>query len=237
MALVIIAIAVLVLLYWAFLSPSSQVFGQMTYRVRTSERLVALTFDDGPNEPYTSHLLDVLERQKIKATFFVVGRNVRRHPEVIRRAAKAGHTIGNHSLSHRFANYFVSPSFETEIAGGQAAIAEVIGQQPKLFRSPWLFRSPSLLGSVKRAGLVPISGVFGHSLEIFQPSATAMARTAYRKTKPGSIIILHDGYDAKGGRRNRTVQATELLIESLKIDGYRFVTVDELLKIKPYQTD
>ncbi len=229
-------IIVLGFLYWACLSPTSRLFGKLPYRVVTTEKVVALTFDDGPNEPYTGQLLDILDRENVKATFFVVGRNVQRHPAVVKRAAAAGHTIGNHSLSHRFSDYFRSPTFAAEIAGGQAAITTAIGRAPRLFRSPWLFRQPLLLTTVRHSKLVPVSGAFGHSLEVFQPSAEAIVRATLRHVRPGAIIILHDGYDAKGGRRDQTVRATELLIKRLKADGYGFVAVDRLLGIEPYQS-
>lgn len=206
----------------------------MTGRAETDEKLVALTFDDGPNEPYTSRLLDLLDREKVTVTFFTVGKSVRAHPAVVKRAAAAGHTIGNHSLSHRFSKYLTSPGFKTEITETQTIITETIGQTPHLFRPPWLFRQPLMLATVKKLGLVPISGTFIHPFEVFQPSAEAMAKSAVRRTRPGSILIFHDGYNGKTSKRDQTIEAVELIIKRLKRDGYRFLTVDELLGIKPY---
>ena len=154
---------------------------------------------------------------------------------MIKRAAREGHSIGNHSLSHRFRNYFVEASFAAEITANQKLITDAIGRTPALFRPPWLFRTPWLLNSLKRFGLQPVSGTFVNNREIFQPSAQAIASSAYRRTKPGTILIFHDGYNAKGAPRGATIQAVEILIKRLRAEGYDFATVDQLLKVPAYQ--
>lgn len=231
---VLAVIALIALAYWLFLSPTSQIFGAFPYQAQTNKKLVALTFDDGPNEPYTGDLLDLLKREQVPATFFVVGANIKKHPEVIKRAAREGHTIGNHSFSHQFRNYFKNPDFAAETTSNQAVIAQTIGQTPALFRSPWLFRTPMLLGALQRQGLKPVSGTFVSNWEIFQPSSEKIATTAYQRTKPGTILIFHDGYNAKGAARGQTIGAVEILIKKLKADGYQFVTADKLLDVAAY---
>lgn len=226
---------ILASIYWLCLSPTSQIFGRFPFRAKTAQKLVALSFDDGPNQPFTGHLLDLLEEQRVPATFFVVGGNLERYPDVVKRAAKAGHVIANHSQSHLFRRYLTSLDFGPEIDRGQATIIKTIGQTPALFRPPWLFRTPMLLRRLKRSGLQPVSGTFVNNWEIFQPTAAKIAATARRRTKPGTILIFHDGYNAKGGRRDQTVQAVGLLIEQLRTDGYEFTTVDRLLKVSAYQ--
>ncbi|HSX44633.1 MAG TPA: polysaccharide deacetylase family protein [Candidatus Saccharimonadales bacterium] len=216
------------------MSPFSQVFGSFPYQVKTKQKVVALTFDDGPNEPYTSALLDILDRQKVKATFFMVGKCVERYPEIVKRVAQTGHTIGNHGWSHQFGRYFIEPSYRHQIDKTQVLINKTIGQTPALFRPPWLWRQPMLMTTVKQKGLQIVSGRFGHELEVFQPSAKIMAKRTLKKVRPGAIIIFHDGFDARGGNRHQTVEAVRLIIEELKRQGYQFVTVDQLLVIKAY---
>lgn len=224
----------LVGVYWTHASPYSQLFGTFRYQARTSEKVIALTFDDGPNEPFTSQLLDVLKSEKVVATFFVVGKAVENYPEVTKRIAREGHTVGNHSYSHKFISYLAHPFFEQELLHTQAALADAIGKKPALFRPPWLYRQPALLHTVRSQGLTPISGVFCHPLEVAQINARAIAKTAIRRAAPGRILIFHDGKDGQQGNRTQTVEAVRLSIQALKKQNYRFVTVDQLLGLKPY---
>jgi peptidoglycan/xylan/chitin deacetylase (PgdA/CDA1 family) len=220
--------------YWLLMSPYSQVFGAYPYRGRTAERVVALTFDDGPNEPYTSQILDYLAEQRLRATFFQVGRCVERHPETARRIAAAGHTVGNHSLTHRFGTYLRPRRFEREVAQTQRILHRTIGRTPALARSPWLWRQPGVLRMFRRHGLHAVAGEFCHAGEVFQPSGKRIARRAVAKTRPGTILIFHDGFDGRGGDRSQTVLAVRSTVEALQAEGYRFVTVDELLRLPAY---
>jgi peptidoglycan-N-acetylglucosamine deacetylase len=228
-------VAVLGAAYWLLMSPFAPSSRDYPYHGPAAERVVALTFDDGPNEPYTSQILDILAARGIRATFFQVGRCVERHPEVARRAFDAGHVLGNHSLSHRFGTYLRPRAYEREVARTQRILTRVTGRTSALARTPWLWRQPALLRMLRRRGLQPIAGEFCHPLEVFQPSGVRMARRAIARTRPGSIIIFHDGFDGRGGNRAETVVAVRETIEGLLARGYRFVTVDELLGVPAYQ--
>ena len=225
----------LALLYYLFMSSSSQVFGRYYWKKNTQDKVVALTFDDGPNEPFTSEIANILIDNKVKATFFQVGTCVNKYPEVTKRLYGDGHVIGNHSVHHRFSDHLLHPIYIKEIVDNQKIISRVIGVKPALFRSPWLFRQPLLLGSVKRNGLYPISGTFCHPFEVFQPSGTSIAKRTLSKVRPGSIIIFHDGFDARGGNRAETVLAVKLTVQSLIKSGYKFVLINELLSLPAYQ--
>jgi peptidoglycan/xylan/chitin deacetylase (PgdA/CDA1 family) len=221
--------------YWLLMSPFAPSSRNYPTRGPAAERVVALTFDDGPNEPYTSQILDILAARGIRATFFQVGRCVERHPEVARRAFDAGHVLGNHSLSHRFGTYLRPRAYEREVARTQRILTRVTGRTSALARTPWLWRQPALLQMLRRNDLHPVAGEFCHALEVFQPSGVRMARRAIAKTRPGSILIFHDGFDGRGGNRAETVIAVRETIEGLLARGYRFVTVDELLGVPAYQ--
>jgi len=222
------------LTYWVFMAPSAQVFGRYPYRAGRADRVVALTFDDGPNEPYTSEIADFLDQQGIRATFFQVGACVRRHPETTRRLLAAGHVVGNHSMTHRFTTYLKPGAFRREIDENQRLLRHHLGRTPTLTRTPWLWRQPVLLRMLRRLRLQPVSGVFCHPLEVFQRDGAAIARWAVARTKPGTMLIFHDGFDGRGGRRTETVKAVRLTVEALRAQGYRFVTVDELLGVPAY---
>lgn len=229
--------SVLVTAYWLLMSPFSQLFGAYPFRIKTQEKVIALTFDDGPNEPYTSQIVEYLNSKHIKATFFQVGVCVERYPEVSKKIVSSGHVIGNHSLSHAFHNYFLSASLKNEITANQAILQKYTGKEPALFRSPWLWRQPWLLKTLRDYSLQPVSGVFCHAFEVFQPSAERIARRALSKAKPGAIIIFHDGVEGRGGDRQQTVEATKITVDELIRRGYTFLTVDQLLNVPAYKSD
>ena len=216
------------------MSPYSQALGLFPYRGPAGRRVVALTFDDGPNEPYTSQLADYLDREGIPATFFQVGRAVQRYPEVTRRLASAGHVIGLHGHTHDFTRYLRRNTLAEDLEQGMAVFAQ-LGIRPALYRPPWLLRIPALHGLLGDHGLQVVSGEFCHPLEVAQPSPERIARHALRATRPGSILIFHDGRDGKGGDRAATVKAVKVVVDRLRDQSYSFVTVDRLLGLPAYQ--
>ena len=221
--------------YWTVMSPYSQLLGPFPYRHRTSEPVVALTFDDGPNDPYTSQIADLLHASGVLATFFMVGACVERHPETARRLVRDGHVLGSHGYSHRIRRCAGRAVLRDEVRRADDVFARHLGLRPALFRPPWLLRTPGLFELAGEESLQLVSGEFAHVLEVLQPSPTRIARRAVAKARPGSIIIFHDGFDSKGGDRASTVAATELVVDELSARGYRFTTVDRLLGVGPYR--
>ena len=220
--------------YLTAFRPRSQVFGSFPYGAKTEERVVALSFDDGPNEPYTSRLLDTLDKYDVKATFFQVGRCAQRFPSCTRRVVQSGHVLGNHSYSHSFTRYLKQPRQEIEIIRSQEVFYSITGLTPALYRPPWLCHWPWVLSTLRHNGLQVVSGTFAHPLEIFQPAADTLADSAARLTRPGTILIFHDGLEARGGPRDQSVAAIGPLIDRLADRGYRFTTVDQLLGVRAY---
>ena len=228
--------------YNAGFGQRSQLFGEFPYRSapgrdEPAPRRIALTFDDGPNEPYTSRLLDLLDRHRAKATFFQVGRCAERFPSATRRVVESGHLLGNHSFHHEFFRYLREPDQRSEIARAQRSLTEIAGVVPALYRPPWLCHWPWVLRSIRAESMRPVSGLFGHPLEVFQPSGAVMARSAERLAGPGAVLIFHDGFDSRGGRRDQTVDAVSRLLPRLSGQGYEFVTVAELLGVDGYQSE
>jgi peptidoglycan-N-acetylglucosamine deacetylase len=222
--------------YWTLMSPYSQLLGFFPYRAPASGRVAALTFDDGPNEPYTSQIADFLDDRGIKATFFQVGRCVERHPDVTVRLARAGHVIGNHGYSHQFHRCLSRRALRKELRDAQQVFLRHLGRQPALYRPPWLLRTPALFSILRNRSLQAISGEFCHPLEVFQPAPERIARGVLAKVRPGSIIIFHDGFDARGGDRSSTVGAVKLVVNRMSQAGYEFTTVDRLLGVPAYGT-
>lgn len=220
--------------YWFCMSPFSQTLTPFPYRGASSAKTVALTFDDGPNEPFTSQIADFLAEREIKATFFQVGRAVRAFPDVTRRIAADGHVIGNHGFTHEFTNYLSPRALADDVRKGQAALMTA-GVRPALYRPPWLLRIPALPRVLAAEGLRLVSGEFCHPLEVFQPSPRMIADGALSKARPGSILIFHDGFDGRGGNRASTAEAVRIVVDQLLSDGYSFTTVDKMLGIPAYQ--
>ncbi len=220
--------------YWSGFRSTSQLFGAFPFRGTASEKVVALSFDDGPNEPYTSRLLDTLGDRGVPATFFQVGRCAQRFPAATRRVVDEGHVLGNHSYSHSFTRYLSQPRQRREISQTQEVLESLTGLTPALYRPPWLCHWPWVLRTVRDHRLQVVSGTFAHPLEIFQPPAAMLARAAARITRPGTILILHDGREARGGPRAQSVAAVGPLIDQLRDQGFSFTTVDRLLGVPAY---
>jgi peptidoglycan-N-acetylglucosamine deacetylase len=224
--------------YWAMASSQSQLLGQFPNRgvERDDPRhpLVALTFDDGPNEPYTSGLADLLERRGVRGTFFQVGRAVERHPETSAALVAAGHVLGNHSYSHELRHCLGTRAIGAEIRRTQDVIADAVQRAPRLYRPPWLVRTPAMFTALRQQHLMPVSGTFCHPLEVAQCAPERIASRALARSRPGRILIFHDGYNGTGAARTRTLDAVARFIDVLGARGWGFTTVDTLLDVEPY---
>ncbi len=218
--------------YFSFYYKSS-LFGKMITGVKTDEKIIALTFDDGPNGRYTEDIGKVIESFGGKATFFMVGKNASRHPNIVNAIYKSGHEIGIHSYSHQFRKYFTDPLFNKELADSEAVMTRLGIENIKYFRFPWLYRNPWIMRSVKKRGYKIISGEFAHGLEPFQVNHERIFRHSRKIVKPGNIIIFHDGYnDSLQANRTQTLKTVKLLCKYLEQHGYRMVTISELIKLK-----
>jgi len=221
------------ILGYSYFSPTADVFGKTIDRVATSQKSIALTFDDGPNEPYTSQVLDILNSYGVKSTFFVVGKNAEYYPDVARRVVAEGHVIGDHSYTHKPLAEFDVPDY-TELDKAQNAIYQVTGVKPHLFRPPYGRKTPWELEYVKMKGLVTVTWSSSAN-DPSQPPPNTIEKLILENVHPGMIILLHDGNGIKhGSDRSRTVAALPYIIESLKAQGYTLVTVPELIQTSPY---
>jgi peptidoglycan/xylan/chitin deacetylase (PgdA/CDA1 family)/GT2 family glycosyltransferase len=214
-------------------SPRSRFYGKVLSNGNRNYRRIALTFDDGPNEPYTSQVLNILEQYQIKATFFVVGQNARRYPETCRRIVTAGNAIGNHSYHHRRSLCLRwGKTIARDIELTHQVIYKCTGSEPKLFRPPRGFRTPWLMRTVRRLGYTVITWDNMTSDWKADKSGDEIIRAILRRAKPGSIIVLHDGRSTRPGYdRGQMLQALPSIIESLKKRGFDFVTIPELLEL------
>jgi len=202
--------------------------GRVVHAVKTGQKVFALTFDDGPQPRYTREVLDILKRNHIHATFFLIGKMVKEFPKVAREVADAGHVIGNHSWSH--------PSKPkdpvAEFRKTDTELVRVLGRRPDLFRPPYGLLHNGLAQTAEKSGDAVI--LWNSVGADWSKKATvgSIASQVLNLARPGGIALLHDG----GGNRSNTVAALPRIISSLRGQGYRFVTIPQLLRISPAVT-
>lgn len=204
--------------------PNSWVFGRPIASV-AGERAVALTFDDGPNPEATPRILDALASRGVTATFFVLGRHADAWPELVKRVADEGHVIGNHGWFHRKLHVRAPRYVRRDLTMGTESIARAAGVRPRLFRAPHGFRSPwvsSIASSLGQKTVGWSRGVWDSA----RPGVDAIVRRTVDGTRPGRIMLLHDGdgYDMYGDR-SQTAAAVPRIVDELLEQGYRFVTI------------
>lgn len=218
--------------------PRSQLFGP-TVRSTSSPRDLGLTFDDGPNPAITPRLLDMLNRYRARATFFLIGRFVRECPELVREIAARGHAIGNHTETHPNLFWLGRMSQRDELRRCQEAIAAVVGEAPVLMRPPYGLRNPLTDGAAREVGIhslvmwTLLPGDWREKpaewlIERMRPIATRAERV--RRDEPrsagGEILCLHDGgYLGLNADRQSTLAALEYWLPRWRDLGLEFVTI------------
>jgi peptidoglycan-N-acetylglucosamine deacetylase len=196
------------------------------HRVPTDKKIVALTYDDGPNVEFTPKLLKVLAKYHAKATFFMIGNLMEKHPDIVKEVVAQGHLIGNHTYSHPHDIELCTDAqiaYELDRCG--QIIEDMTGKQPHLFRPPLGLADGRIITLAEDRGYTTVlwSVCADHH---DAPTPESMANRVIRRVRPGSIILAHDG---RFETRWRDVVATEIIIKALKKRGYRFVTVEELI--------
>lgn len=194
------------------------------YKILTDEKVIALTFDDGPSETRTPVLLDLLSKYNVKATFFMLGQNIEKYPDIAQAVYDQEHLIGNHSYNHPRL-IFKSPSFIREQIIKTDLLIKSLGQNSiQYFRPPYSSKYiilPLVLQSLNKK---LVTGTYDPPSEYKSPyNAKNVANEVIENTKPGSIIYLHDG---KNSDQENFVESVELIITGLKKKGYQFVRLD-----------
>src|SRR5271166_7188217 len=215
------------------MSPTSQLFGRTFIGLPQGTRLMALTYDDGPNDPNTWQMMEVLERHGVKATFFLVGQFVQQKPEIARALVEAGHAIGNHTWDHPKLIFCSTPEVWRQLERAQKEILDATGVEAKLFRPPFGGRRPATLRTARRFGLEPIMwNVTCYDWKA--KSAEEIVAHAERQIRGGDVILLHDGgYRRMGADRSRSVQASDRILTRYQREGYEFVTLPQMMQQLP----
>lgn len=198
----------------------------MINEVVTSQKIVAITFDDGPNSIYTPQVLEIFRNAEGKATFFMIGEQIEKHPEIARQANELGHEIGNHTYSHLKMSDLNPRQRVEEITRTEKLIHDVTGQKPSAFRPPYLDYNPDTALTVADMGYHAIGALNIEAHDWEQPGVDHILSKSMSSVKNGSILIFHDGF----GDRSQTIEAVRLLVSELTAQGFQLVNVSELLK-------
>src|SRR3984957_9999622 len=187
------------------MSPTGQWFGPTFTGLSRGSRQLALTFDDGPNDPHTLRVLEVLARHNVKATFFLVGRYVKQRPDIARELARAGQVIGNHTFSHPNLIFASSGQTRNELQDCEQALRDAVGEHSRLFRPPFGGRRPATLRIARAMGLKPVMwSVTGWDWK--GKPAEFVERKVAQQVRGGDVILLHDGsHAAFGADRSQSV--------------------------------
>ena len=225
-------IAVMIAIVWYLLeNPYNQTFGRTVTEVPLHGRFVALTFDDGPNPPYTDEIVEYLHEQNVPATFFVVGIAVEKYPQSVKREVEYGDAVGNHSWDHAHLVLETKRHIRYELQATDDAIVKACGVHSNLFRPPFGARDYAVLQVAHAMGYQVIMWSVPLPRDWERPSPRVIADRVLKHVENGSIIVLHDGNKGRGGNRQPTVEATKLLVQDLRARGYQFVTVPQLIAL------
>lgn len=191
-----------------------------------NEKVIAITFDDGPHPKETNQILDVLKDYDVKATFFVAGKHVEWYPEAVIRATKEGHEIGNHTFSHPDIKSISKSQLEQELLKAQNIIYDKTGKKPTLFRPPYGSYNKNIVELSKKHNYKIVLWSTLDAKDWSTTSPNKIANVILNKVTNGDILVLHD-YGTI--HPNPTIQALRIFIPEMKKRGYEFVTVSELI--------
>jgi len=212
------------------MAPTGQWYGRTFTGGERGTKQLALTYDDGPNDPHTMRLLEVLAKHGVRATFFLIGRFVKQRPDIVRELVQAGHVVGNHTFSHPNLIFASEGRARLELEQCEQALNDAVGKPvSQLFRPPFGGRRPGTLQVARELGLEPVMWrVSGFDWR--GKPAEYVERKIRKQIRCGDVILLHDGsHVAFGADRSQTVIATDHLIVEFKSEGYEFVTIPEMM--------
>jgi len=213
----------------AMLERRAPLFGRVFWRGARDRPVAAITFDDGPSATDTTAILDILRERDVKATFFVLGLNADRHPDVVARAAREGHEIGNHGFDHAVLPLRGPRFTENQIAQTSATIERITGRRPVLFRASHGFRNPWVNRIARAHGCQTVGWTLG-VWDTDRPGADVIVDRALSRMRNGCVLLLHDGRGIEPAPdASQVVEALPRILTELSARGMRLVTLSQLL--------
>ena len=198
--------------------------GYVLWDIKTDEKVIALTFDDGPHATYTPQILDLLAKHDAKATFFVIGEHAKKFPNIILREKDEGHEIANHTYTHPYSR--TNEGLEHELIKTNEIIHNITGTFPVLYRPVGGSYNDRIINTALENGFKVILWSWHQDTKDWKrPGVNNIVTTVLSGARPGDVVLFHDA----GGNRSQTVEALEEILPALKKKGYEFVTISELL--------
>ena len=220
--IVVPTVAVLGSTAWAALHPRSQLFGTTVSSVGNA---CALTFDDGPNPNVTPHLLALLEKYRVPATFFVLGKYVKEYRQLSNEIHAANHAIGNHTYGHPSLVFLTRRQIRDELSRCEDALFAATGQRTTAVRPPFGFRGPQFHSAVREMGFSKII-MWSVSGRDWKPQPVARVSRRLRKVRSGDVVLLHDGdHRAPNADRSHMLRALEYLLPYWQDSGLQFIKI------------
>ncbi|WP_248926565.1 polysaccharide deacetylase family protein [Paenibacillus hamazuiensis] len=200
---------------------------EVVFNIETDQKLIALTFDDGPNPVYTPQILDLLKEHGAKATFFVLGKRVQSFPQIAIREVNEGHEIANHTFDHHFLKNVSPDKLKEEIRQTQEVIFDITEQMPHVFRPPGGFYDDALIDLAREDHFTVVMWSWYQDTKDWRrPGVRKIVDTVLSNVHNGDIILFHD----LEGDCSQTVESLRQILPKLKEQGYQFVTVTDLMQ-------
>lgn len=207
--------------------------GEIVWEVKTDQKIIALTFDDGPDPKQTPAILDLLKKYNAYSTFFVIGKKATDYPEIVRRIVEEGHELANHTYNHVYFKSSSSPKqIRQEITQAQDAIHKAANVKPSLFRPPGGMYTGAVVDAAKDMGLQMVMWSWHQDTRDWNlPGVQKIVKKVLGNARNGDIVLFHDHVVG----RTQTIKALEIILPDLQKRGYRFETVSNLLKYSTSQ--
>jgi polysaccharide deacetylase family sporulation protein PdaB len=201
--------------------------GEVVWEVPTEEKVIALTFDDGPDPEDTPQILDLLQQYGAKATFFIIGKKAEQYPELVKREAAEGHELANHTYQHTYFNGSINESnVRNELSRTEEVINKITGQKSRLFRPPGGYYSEPLVRIARQEGYMVVMWSWHiNTMDWDTPGVERIIQRVLNNARNGDIVLFHDYVEGK----TQTIEALQRILPVLQNRGYQFVTISDLL--------
>lgn len=220
-------VAYSLIVFWGCYYVGSNFFIKIICRADTDKKEIAISFDDGPAENYTQQILNILNTENVKATFFCIGNRIAGNEAVLKQLQADGHIIGNHSYSHHFwFDMYAAKKMQSDLQQMDAEMERVTGLKPKLFRPPYGVTNPNLAKAIKKGGYTPV-GWSVRSMDTVIKDGERLLAKINEGIKPGAVFLFHD-------TSKSTLSILPEFIQEVKKRGYNIIPLDKLLALQPY---
>lgn len=223
----LLLIAYLLIVFWGCVNVGSNFFIKVICKADTEHKEIAFSFDDGPAVNYTPAILEILNKENVKATFFCIGNRIAGNEKILQQIHQDGHIIGNHSFSHHFwFDMYSAKKIQDDLKQMDAAMEKVMGFKPKLFRPPYGVTNPNLKKAIIKGGYTPV-GWNVRSLDTVMKDEKILLDKINASIEPGAVFLFHDTCAI-------TLNVLPQFIKEVKKRGYNIVPLDKLLHLQPY---